>query len=169
MSAGPISRPQENFGAARYGPLGVYALPEDPVAVRRARSHSRVMWMLYTVVSWWACTEFLAWRLGEDPALGPYLIPGVYLPWQWLQWSTSLLFAQYRSPAVARSIHLSIYVTIGLAAVGFIGSILLAMRNYKRSLRNSPRAPDLRGSAHWASPAEIRRMGLLSKKPNAAR
>ena len=33
-----------------------------------------------------AATQFVAWRVGYHPALGPPWIGHVYPPWEWIEW-----------------------------------------------------------------------------------
>jgi hypothetical protein len=160
-----LGKVTENYGAARYGPRGVYALPEDPVVTQRARRYALFMWMFYIVFVLWVSTEFLAWRFQDAPILGPNLIPGVYLPYQCIQWSFQFYPAHYRTLEAAQYARGAIDVAGGFLLIGTILATIRSMADYRRSLRNAPRAPDLKGSAHWASPTEIWRMGLITRKP----
>jgi hypothetical protein len=169
LMASKAAQPEQNYGAARYGPVGVYNLPEDRTVTQKARSTSRVLWMIYTVAWWWVVTEFLAWRFKGDARLGQPLLRGVYLPWDWIWWCWTFYPAHFRSIVYAQFVHTSIYYALCIAVVGFVLSLVMAKRDYRRALIKASRAPDLRGSAHWASPQEIWEMKLLAKKPKGVR
>jgi type IV secretion system protein VirD4 len=101
-----------------------------------------------------AATQYLAWRSGYSPALGSPWFGHVYAPWAWTGWRTRL------SPP-----HRGAFAAVSAAMAGagaltaFAALMALSWRD-RRALRHD----DVHGTAHWASPSEIRATGLLPPK-----
>lgn len=149
------------YGAARFGPEDVYNLPEDPVVMRSSKARAWVMFAIYMLAVLFICTELLAAHLHFDPALGKPEAGKIYDPWLCLYWVYHFGTMQYRSSTYASFMLSSLGFTALLIAAGFIASIKIAQKNFRHFVETSPRPPDLRGSAHWATPDELRQMGLL--------
>jgi type IV secretory pathway TraG/TraD family ATPase VirD4 len=150
-----------NFGAARYGPKGVYLLPEDRTITGKARSRARMTFFLGFFMTMWAATEVLAARLHFDAALGAPMFMRIYAPWNIFGWATMLLQLHFRSRAYSHQVASALVVSAIVLIAGAVISNIVCKRAYTHALRNAPRPPDLRGSAHWASPQDLQRMKLL--------
>src|SRR6202165_726938 len=123
-------------------------------------SATRILWgqiilvFAIVLVTMWAATQWVAWRLGYQPQLGqPWfeLLPGVpvYLPraffWCWYA------YAAYAPPAFGEGPY--------IAASGVFISIAVAIGMSVWRAREAKVAATY-GSARWASPIEIRAAGL---------
>ncbi|HEX2943029.1 MAG TPA: hypothetical protein VHO91_18400, partial [Rhodopila sp.] len=96
-----------------------------------------------------ASTQFVAWRLHYDPALGPSLAGPVYLPWRVIDWWTS--------PVASDAPGTFEVLRIALTAAG-CGAMLAA----SKALRKKPgKHLTLHGSSRLAADGEVRAMGLL--------
>lgn len=106
-----------------------------------------------------AATQFVAYRVGYHPAIGAPLFGHVYAPWRWLEWQ--------QAPWAADAHRTFQIVDVGLlgvvAAVSFGGLILSS------SIRRRPRKHEgVHGTARFQAEAEIRKSGLLPRKPGDA-
>src|SRR6516225_9514765 len=99
-----------------------------------------------------ASTQFLAYRLHYQPALGQPLVAHIYRPWSWVRWKSQ--FAE-NAPSVFRELHAA--QSAGLA-LGLL--LLLAASSF--GIRRAKRHEGVHGTAHWATRAEIAATGLLS-------
>jgi type IV secretion system protein VirD4 len=110
--------------------------------------------LLLSLGSVWAATEFLAWRLGFQHALGTPLAPHIYAPWAGFDWT--FRFSHTPDPHVHPLLAEfgQVWGLLELAtAIVVIACIVKGTRRAAQS--------DLHGSAHWASGAEITQTGLL--------
>jgi type IV secretion system protein VirD4 len=111
--------------------------------------------ILFSVLALWAATEYVAYTFAFQKALGaPFVAPYIYYPWDALDWM--FRFAHASDPRV--------HVMLGKfwPAFGF-GELLaagLAASIVVRATRR-PAESHLHGSAHWATPAEVKKTGLL--------
>ena len=103
-------------------------------------------------------TQVLAWHFAYQPALGAPMVGRLYPPWAWLEW-------QYVYYDRAPSLFNIAYVAF-LAAVGACFLIYVVVVG---ASRRSRRHEGVHGTAHWATPAEVRQAGLLPEdgKPGA--
>lgn len=102
--------------------------------------------------SWWA-TQSIAAGYGWHPGLGKPLLGRLYAPWNWWSW-------QQRIPDTQGIIDQA--VTQGQFAF-LIPQLVVLMLLFTLTSRPKGR-DDLHGSAHWATPKDIRRSGLLNGK-----
>lgn len=104
-------------------------------------------------------TQHVAYQLGNPSAFeGERLYGTWYAPWAWFGPWRDLVVAHYPSVYLeARAIAVS--GTAGIAVV----AALVALRRRKRAQADE----SLHGTAHWATPAEIRDCGLLPRNREA--
>ena len=104
----------------------------------------------------WAATELSAARFAYQHALGSPLLPHVYAPWDGLLWA--IKFRQVADPRVQAVLLLFWRI----AGIGGAFALLLALIIGARWAGKAQRRTDAHGSAHWASPAEVHKTGLLA-------
>lgn len=118
--------------------------------------------MFLFVMASWVCTQYVAHRLAYQSALGEQLVElgqwKLYAPMAWLGW-----YAQWRHIPVA-----TVSAPFQVAAWGTAlsaGAILIfvVLRIEKDRRQIQAESEGLHGSAHWASPAEVERTGLIGK------
>lgn len=97
-------------------------------------------------------TQFVAWRLNYDTALGSPILGHVYWPWSVIEW-----WQAPWEPQVSDTFSL---VRLGLTAL-VCGGLLLAAKATGRKPRQHP---DVHGTARFATEADIRESGLLPPK-----
>ena len=106
-----------------------------------------------------AATQFIAYRVGYHPAIGAPLFGHIYAPWRWLEWQ--------QAPWAVDAHRTFQIVDVGLlgvvAAVSFGGLILSS------SIRRRPKKHEgVHGTARFQAEADIRKSGLLPRKPGDA-
>lgn len=111
-----------------------------------------------TFMACWAATEYAAYKLACQPALGTPIVTWgwfkLYSPFDFFVWMIEYGHVQGTESAFngGEWIIFSLHFLV-------IPAIWLSMRQYKKINAKS----DLHGSAHWATPKEVRRTGLLDK------
>ncbi|MBB2169686.1 conjugal transfer protein TraG [Gluconacetobacter aggeris] len=124
-------------------------------------SATRVLWgqviLVLTIVLlfWWAATEWTAWRLGFQPALGR---PWFLLDQRWPVYAPPLFFWWwYEFDAYAPSVF------VRGARIGVAGVILAVIVAFALSIwrARERRRVETYGSARWASRQEVAGAGLL--------
>jgi type IV secretion system protein VirD4 len=100
-----------------------------------------------------ALTQYLAQAFSYDEALGAAWFGRVYAPWSWLDWKDAFMNSNRGTFALA-------FAVVGLTAVVLFlsGAFAIALVT-----RRSKAVSHLHGSAHWATPREIERSGLLPR------
>jgi type IV secretion system protein VirD4 len=108
----------------------------------------------------WVCTQYVASQLGYQAALGePMLSIGdwkLYTPTDWISW-----YARWHTvaaPIARRAFQVAWWLS--LIGGGLI-AVVLAQRIKRTSEDIAKESESLHGSAHWASPAEVAKTGLL--------
>jgi len=99
-----------------------------------------------------ASTQFVAWRLNYDPALGSPILGPVYWPWRFAEWWMSAPGTQ--APGTF------MWLKLGLTGVLCLGLLAASKGMRKRPAKHS----DVHGTARFATEAEIRAGGLLPRK-----
>lgn len=99
-----------------------------------------------------AATQFAAWRVGYDPAIGTPLFGHFYAPWSWIVWQQAPWAPNAR--ATFKVIDSALMSVTALAMV-----TLLAISNARR--RKPVKHEGVHGTARFQSELEIRRSGLL--------
>jgi type IV secretion system protein VirD4 len=104
-----------------------------------------------------AVTQYLAAQFAYQAALGKPLLLHVYNPFVWILWRFQ--FYNQAKP---------IFTTCDMAAlIGFLVIIFITILIQGFSNRKTQAHDDLHGTAHWASPKEVRKTGLLPDKSKA--
>lgn len=138
----------------------IYNLPNQS-----NRRLAGVMWevvvigLLTILLVSWISTQYLASKLGYQAALGQpiahFLIP-IYQPFAWVVWGWK--YGDMDNPMVKDIFgHAYTGVTGGVLA----GIFLAAWMSYRRTKNLTGGTEHIHGSAHWATPAEVKETGLL--------
>jgi type IV secretion system protein VirD4 len=103
-----------------------------------------------------AVTQFVAWRLHYDPALGVPWFAHYYAPWAWTQWA--------QAPWAG-----SVSNTFQLAGAGVMvviaGGILIGVQISGSARRRPQKIEGLHGTARWITTVEeLRAIGFLPKE-----
>lgn len=148
------------MGPPRRDPAGLYHLPQRPGFPIGVAVWPILIGVLICLVVWVSATQFLAWRLGYQPALGEPFVSvlhhPVYPPWDWAVWAW-----RYRKvDALADPLKWTAIagITGFLIALGCASPV---QTNRARKLMEH--TDQLRGSAHWASEKDVQESGLLGK------
>lgn len=113
--------------------------------------------LLFGVLVSSATTQWLAMKFGHQPALGERGMLGLYHPAAWFGW----LWRFYRSaPEIFGQAFISFALAMGGGVFAYAFYVGFGIRNIKKH-------DDVHGTAHWATPAEIRASGLLPEKGKA--
>lgn len=107
-----------------------------------------------------AATQFVAWRKGYAPGLGPPWFGHFYAPWSWLRWRSE--------PWAVRSPQTFAMVEAGLYAVGVLATVAvarLALAGRQRPTKHL----GVHGTAAFGTEEDAREAGLLAPEgePNA--
>lgn len=126
-----------------------------PMVMQRKERASRgwaIAWVcLALLLGFSAATQFFAWRMQFQPALGPHF-EQVYYPWRIMQWAW--FWGQQYS---------SLFIQAGSAGVMLTGVMLLFLAFGKGFSGSRAKANDfLHGSARWATMEDIKKADLLS-------
>lgn len=129
---------------------------------------SGVMWevvvigLLMVLLVSWIATQYLASRLGYQEALGApvtnFIVP-IYQPFSWIVWGWK--FGDMENPLV-KDIFGNTYMGVTGGVLG--GVFLAAWLSYRRTKNLTGGNEHIHGSAHWATPEEVKRTGLLAKE-----
>jgi type IV secretion system protein VirD4 len=142
----------------RQGPKGLYDLPKgghDPYRMLIYQGGGYLF--LFIVLGMWVATEIAAARLGFQASLGAQLFPRVYQPAAGLHWLYE--FRHVHDPRV-HMIFGQFWHDLGICLLlACAGVAAIVWRTLKESKKN-----DLHGSAHWATPDEVKKSGLLAGK-----
>lgn len=126
-----------------------------PMIMQRKGRASRVTIIVLVFVAllsgFWAATQFFAWQMHFQAALGPHM-QHVYYPWRILQWALAW-YQQY--PAL--------FIQAGSAGV-LASSILLVMALVGRGMASNKATPNefLHGSARWATAEDMAKASLFN-------
>ena len=100
------------------------------------------------------CTQFIAYRVGYHPALGPSLFGQLYMPFDWWRW----LFKFYDSAPNSYNYAFVIF------ALGVLVGLLTYVLWIGFKTRSSRKHEDVHGTAHFATLDEVRETGLLPRE-----
>ena len=138
----------------------VYRTPPDPGFVGGYNWSTMLAGLLLLALVNIAATQFVAYRLEYQPALGRplfrYQLHSVYQPFAWAPWV--FRYSSSADPRIRLPLLSGALIVVGGATltVFFVYGM-----NLRRAKRLSANAEDLHGSARWASQADIESTGLL--------
>ena len=144
-------------------PPNVYRIPSDPGFVGGYNWSAVLTGLFLLVLVNIAATQFVAYRLEYQPALGRalfrYHLHSVYQPFAWATW----VFLHSSSPD--RRIRLPLLSGALIIVGGSATTVFFVYAmNLRRARRLSANTEDLHGSARWASPDDIEATGLLNAR-----
>ena len=121
------------------------------------------LFMIFALVVCWLATEVAAWSLHFDPGLGRALFGAhLYSPFAVFGWLWH--YDNSASPPVVLAAldRAEVLLEVG-SGVSMIAPIWIA---YRRTQNSSGARNDLHGSAHWATPEEVRAATVLPTEGN---
>jgi type IV secretion system protein VirD4 len=109
--------------------------------------------------SCWIATQDVARTFGYQPSLGRPVFEHIYSPFELLAWAIKFDHPA-RFGVGIHQVFVRAYEIVLLGnALGVAGAAAMAVRRVRRLQRRT----DLHGSAHWASPDEVRATGLIGR------
>lgn len=122
------------------------------------------LFMMIVLLSLWLATEYAAWSLGWNSALGkPMFGTWVYEPWDVLIWTWKFNSPAYGMPVM--NIFERAHLIMG--AGGLAALLIPVGYAYMRTKKASGEKNDLHGSAHWADDTEVIESKLLPDEKNS--
>lgn len=101
--------------------------------------------VVFFIAGLWSATQYIAYKCDYDPVLGSNIL-GIYSPFKYSEWKN--IYGGY-IPNILSSAKMIMIVIWGLG----VGIVVLYKKNYI-PLDTS------HGSAHWATPKEISKLGF---------
>ncbi|HVK54214.1 MAG TPA: type IV secretory system conjugative DNA transfer family protein [Burkholderiales bacterium] len=106
------------------------------------------------------CTQYLAFRFGYQDALGaPLFSVGgfkFYMIFDWVEWYGR--FGKLKNPTVQSALSQVLWLFVA----SFTGTVALIFYTFNKTLKSMDKGGQhIHGSAHWASPEEVQRTGLI--------
>lgn len=123
------------------------ATAPDP---KRARLKQMAGFVIFLLVTNFALTQWVAYRLQHHPALGTRWFVGFYQPFAWVGWQR-----WYESAPM--TFNIAYLVVLGTFAAGLVTVVIM----HGLATRSARQHATIHGSAHWASEKEVRATGLL--------
>src|SRR5580700_4627690 len=139
--------------------LNLYSLPRrdrDPIGAIFS-SIGIVIWV--GAASCWAATQELARAFGYQASLGQPLLGHAYSPFDLVAWAIKFDHPARFGLGIHRVFAHAYEIVVLGNVIGICVAVLIAVRRVGRLQRRT----DLHGSAHWASPQEVRATGLLDR------
>ena len=141
----------------------LYHIPRAQVDMTKIVWPSLGLFLMIVLLSLWGATEYSAWALGWNTALGkPIFGASVYEPWDVLIWTW-----KYNSPAYGipvMNIFEKAHIVMG---GGGLAALLIPVGYaFMRTRKASGEKNDLHGSAHWADDEEVSKTKLLPDVSN---
>lgn len=141
----------------------LYHIPRAQVDMTKIVWPSLGLFLMIVLLSLWGATEYSAWALGWNTALGkPIFGASVYEPWDVLIWTW-----KYNSPAYGipvMNIFEKAHIVMGC---GGLAALLIPVGYaFMRTRKASGEKNDLHGSAHWADDEEVSKTKLLPDVSN---
>src|SRR3954447_15390778 len=138
----------------------VYRNPPDPGFVGGYNWSAMFVGLLLLVLVNIGATQFVAYRLEYQPALGSpllrYQLHSIYQPFAWAPWL--LRYGSSADPRIRLPLLSGALIVVAGAAIAVI---LVYGMNLRRARRLSANTEDLHGSARWATQTDIEATGLL--------
>lgn len=123
-------------------------------SIGKARLQGALCAGLLVVVVNGICTQFVADRMTYHPSLGAPLFWKIYNPFEWWEWSGTFFGASPETFGYAGAI-----CAIGVSVSFFVANIMIGIR-----ARSSRKNDGSHGTAHFASPEEVKESGLRPSK-----
>ena len=138
----------------------IYTLPNAHKDAARFKWEGLILGLLIITLMSFITTQYLAYKLGYQPALGKPLVQlrhtPFYQPFSWVIWGWR--YAELEVPYV-RQVFKNAYIFITwTSSLGVISSFYLAHRHRRKVGKESEH---LYGSARWPNPKEVKATGLL--------
>jgi type IV secretion system protein VirD4 len=121
------------------------------VKLARVKRISLSLFFAATLAICWQTTQETARRFHYQPALGTPLIGHIYMPWAWIMWWVRWHAYSGMEQAAFHALYPLLAVAVLVA-----GAIVIARKVL------SDDAPDLHGSARWATAEEVRATGFIA-------
>jgi len=141
----------------------VYRNPPDPGFVGGYNWSAMFVGLLLLVLVNIGATQFVAYRLEYQPALGSpllrYQLHSIYQPFGWAPWL--LRYGSSADPRIRLPLLSGALIVVAGAAIAVI---LVYGMNLRRARRLSANTEDLHGSARWATQTDIEATGLLDSQ-----
>lgn len=141
----------------------LYQIPKTQGDMTRVVWPALGLFLIITLIGFWAATEYAAWAFQYNKVLGAAMgVPFVYAPWDIVVWS--LKFDHGVTGPVPHVFEVAHVMTGVFALLALFFPVAYA---YRRTRKLANVQNDLHGSAHWASDAEVHATGLLPSPKNA--
>ncbi len=141
----------------------LYRTPDSPRYVGGYNWRPVGAWAVLSVLAMWLATQFTAWRLGFQPALGAALWRvdefAIYAPWMVFYWLLKFMDASGQ----VKSILMQGTMVAGMGSMVSVFGALWVNAHRHRALERG--AEDLHGSARFATYDEVKEAGLIDN-PN---
>lgn len=145
----------------------LYQIPRSQSDIAQFVWSALLLFVLIAITSFFLATQYAAWAFAYNGILGSPVaavagIP-IFSPHQILVWTWKFNSLEYGPDVlkVFRNSHL-------IMGVGGLLSLLIPVTySYLRTKKARSQRNDLHGSAHWASPEEVKAAGLLPNESNA--
>nr|MDQ2696385.1 type IV secretory system conjugative DNA transfer family protein [Pseudomonadota bacterium] len=111
--------------------------------------------VVYFLICLWATTQYTAHQLDYQAALGVPLGWGIYEPWMYFVWQWKFGGVVGTEALWDKTNHFIFYAAHGIFPVAIFVAVIRARRLSGKT--------DTHGSAHWATPKEIKATGLLAE------
>ncbi len=141
----------------------IYHIPRAQKDMTRFVWTALGLFMMIVLMSLWAATEYTAWALQWNTALGnPMFGQYIYSPFDVLIWTWKFNSLNYGLPVmkVIENAHLI------MGGGGMLSLLLPVALAYRRTKKASGEKNDLHGSAHWADGEEVKVAGILPTEKN---
>jgi len=103
-------------------------------------------------------TQFIAWRVSYHPAIGAPWFGHFYAPWNWIGWQESPWASNAK--ATFRVVDSGLLV---VSALAMFGAVAVSTARRRRPIRHE----GVHGTARFQTEHEVRRSGLLPRRPGA--
>ncbi|MCR2831468.1 type IV secretory system conjugative DNA transfer family protein [Acidithiobacillus ferrooxidans] len=141
----------------------LYQIPKSQGDMTRVVWPALGLFIIITLIGFWAATEYAAWAFQYNQVLGAAMgVPFVYAPYDIVIWS--LKFDRGVTGPVP---HVFEIAHAMMGCFGLLALVLPIAYSFRRTRKLSHQQNDLHGSAHWASDAEVHATGLLPSPQNA--